>query len=74
MDESPKPTPKADVVCFRSAFAYESAPNITHATLDGERTLCGRKDWATSEGWRRDLIACLTCVKALSRHEKKGGA
>lgn len=74
MDESPKPTPKADVVCFRSAFAYESAPKITHATLDGERTLCGRKNWETSEGWCRNIVACLTCERVLSLREKKGDA
>lgn len=43
-----------DFVCFASAFAYETAPNITHMTLDGQRTACGRTDWATTEGWHKD--------------------
>lgn len=58
---------KRDLVCFRSAFAYESAPNITHATLDGERTLCGRTDWITSEGWHEMGPDCLRCRKSWNK-------
>jgi hypothetical protein len=29
-------------VLYRSSFAYESAPNISHVTVDGVKTLCGR--------------------------------
>lgn len=43
--------PKKSYVLFRSSFAYDSAPNISHITLDGETTACGRKDWITTEGW-----------------------
>jgi hypothetical protein len=59
--------PKKDLVCFSSAFAYESAPNITHMTLDGERTACGRMDWATTEGWHSNGPDCLRCRKAWAR-------
>jgi len=53
-----------DLVCFRSSFAYESAPNITHMTLDGKRTACGRSNWATTEGWHDAGPDCLRCRKA----------
>jgi hypothetical protein len=59
--------PKKDLVCFNSAFAYESAPNITHMTLDGERTACGRTAWATSGGWHPNGPDCLRCRKAWDR-------
>ena len=59
--------PKKDLVCFSSAFAYESAPNITHMTLDGARTACGRTGWATSKGWHPNGPDCLRCRKAWSR-------
>lgn len=54
-------------VCFASAFAYESAPNITHMTLDGVRTACGRKEWMTVEGWWPDGPDCLVCRKAFAK-------
>lgn len=38
-------------------------------TLDGEKTLCGRRDWMTTEGWRPDLVACARCSRA---YEKLG--
>ena len=56
-----------DLVCFASAFAYESATNITHMTLDGERTACGRTGWATTEGWHPNGPDCLRCRKAWDR-------
>lgn len=56
-------------VLANSSFAYESAPNITHATnADGTRTLCGRacENWisqaATPPGLDEPLPPdCLTC-------------
>lgn len=56
-----------DLVCFESAFAYEGADNITHLTLDGEKTACGRRDWATSEGWHVQGPDCLVCRKTWER-------
>lgn len=64
---APAKYPQAECVCFTSSFAYESAPNITHLTLDGERTACGRTDWATREGWIDDGPDCLTCRKTWLR-------
>jgi hypothetical protein len=29
-------------VLFTSSFRYEAAPNISHETVDKQRTLCGR--------------------------------
>ncbi len=53
----------AILVLFTSAFAYESAPNISHVTVDGKKTLCGRGGWATEEGpllehGRPDCLRC----------------
>lgn len=62
--------PKRDLVCFESAFRYEGAPNITHATLDGERTLCGRSGWATTEGWYDLGPCCLKCSKILEKKKQ----
>lgn len=59
--------PKRDLVCFHSAFAYEGAPNITHMTLDGVRTACGRSGWATLEGWHPNGPDCLRCRKSWDR-------
>lgn len=59
--------PRKDFVCFASAFAYESAPNITHMTLDGEKTACGRRGWATTEGWHEVGPDCLKCRAAWDR-------
>lgn len=57
--------PKKDFVCFARSFAYESAPNLTHMTLDGARTARGRTGWATTEGWdASNGPACLRCRKA----------
>lgn len=60
-----------DRVCFASSFRLSGvrggveSPNISHATLDGERTLCGRTGWATSEGW--GVPDCLQCARALAK-------
>ena len=58
---------KRRLVCFTSSFAYESAPNISHATLDGERTLCGRRDWMTEDPWADIGPDCLRCSSALEK-------
>jgi hypothetical protein len=44
-------------VLFNSSFRYENAPNISHETIDGVKTLCGRKvaDAATNEPDSNDL-------------------
>lgn len=59
--------PSKDLVCFASAFAYESAPNITHMTLDGVKTACGRTGWQTTEGWHHNGPDCRTCWKAWAK-------
>lgn len=49
-------TRTARLVCFRSSFRNDGSrggketPNISHATIDGTRTLCGRSGWETNEG------------------------
>lgn len=53
-------------VLFRSSFRYESAPNISHETIDKVRTLCGRSvDSAeTLEPDDNDLDPdCRTCAR-----------
>lgn len=35
--------PARTYVLFRSSFRYESAQNISHETVDGVKTLCGRR-------------------------------
>jgi hypothetical protein len=55
------------MVCFASSFRSESSDNITHATLDGERTLCGRSGWETSEGWSDLGPDCLRCARSLAK-------
>lgn len=59
--------PKKDLVCFAASFAYESAPNITHMTLDGKKTSCGLTGWVTSEGWHSNGPDCLRCRPAWDR-------
>lgn len=68
-----KPTDKADMLCFPSSFRHESAPNITHCTLDGVKTLCGRKveDAATTEGWIHWGPDCLKCKLALDAYLRR---
>jgi hypothetical protein len=67
MTTSKSAYPNKDLVCFESAFAYEGAQNITHMTLDGHRTACGRAAWATTEGWHPNGPDCLRCRKAWDR-------
>jgi hypothetical protein len=53
-------------VLFTSSFRYEQAPSISHETVDGVKTLCGRKvaDAATLEPDDNDLDPdCITCRK-----------
>jgi len=54
-------------VLFRSSFRNESAPNISHETVDGALTLCGRRvtDAATVEPDSNDLDPdCRICYRA----------
>lgn len=59
--------PQKDLVCFESAFRYEGAQNITHMTLDDNRTSCGRIGLATTEGWHSNGPDCLRCRSAWNR-------
>lgn len=58
------------VVLFRSSFAHESAPNISHATKpDGSATWCGRRGWVTNE---EDYdpergVDCIACTNAMAK-------
>lgn len=57
-------------VLFHSSFRYETAPNISHETIDNVRTLCGRLvvDAATNEPDDNDLDPdCIVCRKAARR-------
>ena len=57
-------------VLFRSSFRYESAPNISHETIDRVRTLCGRMvdSAATFEPDSNNLDPdCIKCRQALAR-------
>lgn len=56
-----------DLVCFSSAFRHPGADNITHLTLDGEVTACGRRDWITSEGMHPNGPDCLRCRKVWAK-------
>lgn len=56
-----------DFVCFAKSFAYERAPSITHMTLDGVRTACGRTGWVSGEGWHPMGPDCLRCRIAWER-------
>lgn len=54
-------------VLFRSSFRHESAPNISHVTVDDVKTLCGRLTSAaeTREPDDNDLDPdCIPCRKA----------
>lgn len=64
-------TDQRAMVCFASSFRYETAPNISHATLDGERTLCGRTGWETTDPWHEHGPDCLRCARALKRRQAK---
>jgi len=70
----------ACIVLFTSAFSYEDAPNITHVTVDYQRTLCGRRDWATEEeyeveyGWDfENGICCMRCLPAYQKYKLRRG-
>ena len=57
-------------VLFTSSFRYEAALNISHETVDKQRTLCGRKvsDAATFEPDSNDLEPdCNSCRKTLAK-------
>lgn len=68
--------PKKNVVLFAKAFSYEGAMNISHITLDGERTACGRTGWETEEGWSTngappDCQRCRPAWKRLPESERE---
>lgn len=57
-------------VLFTSSFRCESSPNISHETVDGVRTLCGRsvESAATVEPDDNDLDPdCIVCRRAAQR-------
>ncbi len=58
---------------FYSSFRFESAPNISHETIDKVRTLCGRRvaDAETLESDDNNLEPdCASCRRALARLRK----
>lgn len=62
--------PERYFVLFTSSFRYESAPNISHETIDKVKTLCGRKvsAAATLEPDNNNLDPdCIQCRKVLAR-------
>ena len=59
--------PKKALVCFAAAFAYEGAQCISHMTLDGVKTACGRAEWFTTEEWHSNGPDCLRCRPAWDR-------
>lgn len=57
-------------VCFRSSFRGDWAPCISHETIDGVKTLCGRKvaDAETVEPDNNNLDPdCRICYRAVKR-------
>lgn len=57
-------------ILFRSSFRYSAAPNIAHETVDGVKTLCGRRvaDAATTEPDDNDLDPdCIVCRRIARR-------
>lgn len=63
------------MVAFTSALCSNTC--ISHATLDGERTLCGRSGWMSEDPWTDIGPDCLTCSRALARRTtpaKDGGS
>lgn len=65
--------PSRTYVLFNSSFRCESAPNISHETVDGIRTLCGRlvSQAATVEPDFNDLDPdCNTC-RRIARFNKE---
>jgi hypothetical protein len=64
--------PTRTYVLFNSSFRYDAAPNISHETIDGIRTFCGRavSDAATVEPDSNDLDPdCLICRRAANRNK-----
>lgn len=59
-------------VLFRSSFAYEAAPNISHEleNATSERTYCGRRGWETYEPDDNNLEPdCLICRRAAAKRK-----
>jgi hypothetical protein len=66
-EETTTATPRENetrrMVCFASALVR--GEHISHATLDGERTMCGRSGWFAEDAWTDIGPDCLICSKAL---------
>lgn len=66
--------PTRTYVCFTSSFRGDSAPCISHETVDGVKTLCGRlvADAATDEPDNNDLDPdCNTCRRIVHARKAK---
>jgi hypothetical protein len=62
-------------VLFNSSFRYDGADNISCATVDGQKTFCGRRvaDAATTEPDDNDLDPdCITCRNAARKRRATG--
>ena len=62
--------PTRTYVCFASAFRGDAAPCISHETVDGVKTLCGRRvsDAATVERDNQNHDPdCRVCYRAGNR-------
>lgn len=62
--------PMRTYVLFNSSFRCESAPNISHETGDGVKTLCGRNvsEAATVEADSSGLEPdCINCRRAATK-------
>lgn len=62
-------------VLYNSSFRCESAPNISHETIDKVKTLCGRlvSEAATFEPDDNDLDPdCIRCRKAIRKLNNDG--
>ena len=67
------PQPAVRIYCvFNSSFRYDAAPCISHETIDGVRTLCGRKvaDAATLEPDSNDLDPDCNVCRRIVRARK----
>lgn len=66
--------PTRTYVCFFSAFRGDSAPCISHETIDGVKTLCGRlvSVACTVEPDNNNLEPdCIVCRRAAERRRAK---
>jgi hypothetical protein len=68
--ETKAPSETRRMVCFTSALVR--GEHISHATLDGELTLCGRSGWFAEDAWTDIGPDCLICSKALVAERVQG--